>query len=271
LQLSANGAWGPPRGQGKPGYRYEAGPTANPLNGEALKVSERLPYGWTVVTRDLFADFGAFQLDGLALTPADGEAALFDHIYLARSEEDFKDCPTAIPAEPPLAVFEDQPEFIANLTQGMGTATLVTDDKLSGAAAVKITPDQRFNPSLPGLGVKIRKDPKTGEYRYIQYAWKKRGGERVCLQLNHDGMWGPNRTPAKFRYDTGPAAGETFDGALRVADKLPAEWIVVTRDLYADNGEFTLNGIALSAVDGEFALFDHIYLGRTLRDFDLAP
>ncbi|HEY2840632.1 MAG TPA: hypothetical protein VGJ26_15860 [Pirellulales bacterium] len=271
LQLSANGAWGPPRGQGKPGYRYEAGPTPNPLNAEALKVSDKLPYGWTVVTRDLFADFGAFQLDGLALTPGDGDAALFDHIYLARSENDFKDCPPALPAEPPLAVFEDQPEFVANLNQGMGTATLITDDKLSGAAAVKVTPDQRFNPSLPGLGVKIRKKPKPGEYRYLQYAWKKRGGERVCLQLNHDGMWGPNRTPAKFRYDTGPAAGETYDGALRVADKLPAEWVVVTRDLYADNGEFTLNGIALTPVDGEFAIFDHIYLGRTLRDFDLAP
>lgn len=271
LQLNANGAWGPPRGQGKPGYRYEAGPTPNPLNAEALKVSDRLPYGWTVVTRDLFADFGAFQLDGLALTPADGEAALFDHVYLARSEDDFKDCPAPLPAEAPLAIFEDQPEFVTNLNQGMGTATLITDDKLSGGAAVKVTPDQRYSPSLPGLGVKIRKEPKAGEYRYIQYAWKKRGGERVCLQLNHDGMWGPNRTPAKFRYDTGPAAGETYDASVRVADKLPAEWIVVTRDLYADNGEFTLNGIALSAVDGEFALFDHIYLGRTLRDFDLAP
>jgi|GEM_PF-223631 len=271
LQLSANGAWGPARGQGKPAYRYEAGPAANPLGAETLKVSEKLPYGWTVVTRDLFADFGEFQLDGLALTPADGEAALFDHIYLARSEEDFKDCTPAQPAEPPLAIFEDQPEFVANLTEGMGTATLVMDDKLSGAASVKVTPDQRYNATLPGLGVKIRRKPKQGEYRYIQYAWKKHGGQRICLQMNHDGLWGPNRTPAKFRYDTGPAAGETFDGAVRVSDKLPEEWVVVTRDLFADNGEFTLNGLALSAVDGEFALFDHIYLGRTLRDFDLAP
>ena len=48
---------------------------------------------------------------------------------------------------------------------------------------------------------------------------------------------------------------------VRVADQLPGEWVVVTRDLYADNGDFTLNGLALSPVDGEFALFDHIYPG----------
>ena len=33
-------------------------------------------------------------------------------------------------------------------------------------------------------------------------------------------------------------------------------------------GEFTLTGIALSPIDGEFALFDHIYLARSLKEFD---
>ncbi|MBI2825412.1 MAG: hypothetical protein HYX69_12065 [Planctomycetia bacterium] len=271
LQLNANGAWGPARGQGTPGYRYEAGPASNTLNAEAIKTTDKLPFGWTVVTRDLFADFGAFQLDGLAFTPGDGEAALFDHIYLAHSEADFKDCPAGIPAEPPLAVFEDQPEFVANLTEGAGAATLVSDDKLTGTASVKVTPEQRYRAALPGLQVKIRQNPGPGEYRYLQFAWKKQGGERVCLQLNHDGQWGPVRTPAKFRYDAGAAAGETYGAAVRVDNALPGNWTVVTRDLYADFGDFTLDGLALSPVDGEFALFDHIYLGRTLRDFDLAP
>ena len=44
---------------------------------------------------------------------------------------------------------------------------------------------------------------------------------------------------------------------------------VVTRDLFADFGEFTLTGLALSPVDGEYALFDHIYLGTTPEDFEL--
>ena len=272
LQLNANGNWGPTRGQGKPGYRYEAGPADNSFHAEAIKVSDRLPYGWTVVTRDLFADFGAFELDGLAFTPGDGEAALMDHIYLARSEDDFQACPTPLPAEQPLAIFEDQPEFVASLTQGDGSAALASDDKFTGAASVRVMPDQRYNAALPGLGVKIRQNPAAGEYRYLQFAWKKQGGQRVCVQLNHDGQWGPvpSTNPLKFRYDAGPAAGESFGGAKRINDVLPVDWVVVTRDLFADFGEFTFSGLALSPADGDFALFDHMYLARTPRDFDAA-
>jgi hypothetical protein len=46
-----------------------------------------------VVTRDLFADFGAFTLTGIAFTPGPGEYALFDHVYLARTADDLKGCP----------------------------------------------------------------------------------------------------------------------------------------------------------------------------------
>jgi biopolymer transport protein ExbB len=148
----------------------------------------------------------------------------------------------------------------------------VSEDKLSGAASVKVTPEQRYNPALPGLGVKIRQNPAPGEYRYMQFAWKKQGGQRICLQLNHDGQWGPvpSNSPLKFRYDAGPAAGEAYGAAVRVDGNLPGNWVVVTRDLFADFGEFTMTGLALSPMDGDFALFDHIYLGRVPRDFDLA-
>jgi len=271
LQLNANGKWGPPEGQATPTYRYESGPAGNPFSVAALKVNARLPYGWTVVTRDLFADFGAFELDGLAFSPGDGTAMLIDHVYLARGADDFKDCPAALPADQPLAVFEDQPEFVANLNQGSGTAELASNDKLSGAASIKVTPEQKYNAALPGLGIKIRQNPAPGEYRYLQFAWKKQGGQRICVQLNHDGQWGPvpSTNPLKFRYDAGPAPGDTFGGAMRLDGNLPNDWVVVTRDLYADFGDFTLTGLALAPVDGEFALFDHIYLGRTPRDFDL--
>ncbi|MGH7134395.1 MAG: hypothetical protein ACREHD_01565 [Pirellulales bacterium] len=50
---------------------------------------------------------------------------------------------------------------------------------------------------------------------------------------------------------------------------MPGGFVLVTRDLFADFGEFTFTGLALAPLDGEFALFDHIYLGRHLRDFDL--
>ncbi len=173
------------------------------------------------------------------------------------------------PQEKPLAIFEDQPEFVANLKEGGGQATLFSEEKYAGTASVKVTPDQRFNPALPGLGLKIREKPAPGEYRYLRFAWKKQGGQAICLQLNHDGLWGPaGANPAKFRYHAGPG-GECFGASLAIDANLPAAFTVVTRDLFADFGEFTLQGIALSPVDGDFALFDHIYLGTTPEDFEL--
>jgi hypothetical protein len=270
LQLNANGTFGPLRGAEGPAFRYEAGPAGNRFNAAAIQVDAKLPNGWTVVTRDLFADFGAFRLDGLAFTPGDGELAWFDHIYLARTPDDFKGCLEPLPAEPPLPIFEDQPEVVAALTQGGGMATLLPDDKFSGAASIKVTPDQKFNGMLPGLAAKIREKPGPGEFRYLQFAWKKQGGQRIGLQLGHDGTFGPQGgKPALFRYDAGPAPDQSFGGAVRVDGALPGGFVVVTRDLFADFGEFTLTGLSLAALDGEFALFDHIYLGRQLRDFDL--
>lgn len=174
------------------------------------------------------------------------------------------------PAEPPLAIFEDEEKFLSYLSDGGGQLSLETTDKHAGTASIKVTPDQRFKDVVPGLGVKIRRDPGAGEYRYLRFAWKKRGGAAICVQLNHDGQWGPSPTnqTAKFRYHAGPG-GECYGASLAVADQLPADFVVVTRDLFADFGEFTLTGLALSPVDGEYGLFDHFYLGRAPADFDL--
>jgi hypothetical protein len=53
-----------------------------------------------------------------------------------------------------------------------------------------------------------------------------------------------------------------------VADKAPAQWTLVTIDLFKDFGERTLTGIALTVFGGRAAYFDHIYLGRTVEDLD---
>jgi hypothetical protein len=269
LQLNANGNWGPMRGRPGPSYRYEAGPGDNPFGAAAIKLDAKVPDDWVVVTRDLFADFGAFTLTGLAFAPGPGEYGLYDHLYLARTLDDLKGCPAPVPPQQPRAIFEDQAAFVAELLEGAGTATLDTSDKYSGKASVKVTPDQRFNERLPGLGLNIRQNPGPGEYRFLRFAWKKKGGQSICLQLNHDGNWGPtDGAPGKFRYHAGPGP-ECYGASIAVDDKIPFDWVVVTRDLYADFGEFTWTGIALSPVDGEYALFDHIYLGRTTRDFEL--
>jgi hypothetical protein len=78
LQLSERGNW--------EGRRYIAG--LNSVGWAGKQVAAEAPREWTVVTRDLFADFGPLTLTGMAFTPMEGTAALFDHICLARTLED---------------------------------------------------------------------------------------------------------------------------------------------------------------------------------------
>jgi hypothetical protein len=174
------------------------------------------------------------------------------------------------PATPTLAIFEDDEKFIGYLSKGGGQITLETQEKFSGASAAKVTPDQRYNETVPNLNVKIRENPGPNEFRYLRFAWKKKGGAAICLQLNHDGAWGvggSGKPGAKFRYHAGPG-GECYGASLSVDEKLPDDFVVVTRDLFADFGEFTLTGIAFSPVDGEYALFDHLHLARAQADLD---
>lgn len=174
--------------------------------------------------------------------------------------------------EKPKEIFEDDEQFITLLNEGNGRAIPDQRQAYSGKYAMRVTPDQRFNPKLPNLGVKIRENPGPGEYRYLRFAWQKAQGNTICLQLAHDGKFGPmsgaGREGAKFRYHAG-GGEEPFGGSLQLADKIPAKFELVTRDLFHDFGEFTFTGLAFSPVDGQSAMFDHMYLARTPEEFEM--
>lgn len=51
-------------------------------------VADVPPDKWTVVTRDLFKEFGERKIQGIALTVFEGNAGYFDHIYFGRTIED---------------------------------------------------------------------------------------------------------------------------------------------------------------------------------------
>src|SRR5687768_12263905 len=75
------------RGQGADWHiRYHAG--TDPPPWQAKVVSTAAPLEWAVVTRDLYADFGAVTLGGIAFTPYTGADGLFDHVLLGRTVED---------------------------------------------------------------------------------------------------------------------------------------------------------------------------------------
>ncbi|MBM4047770.1 MAG: c-type cytochrome, partial [Planctomycetes bacterium] len=79
LELAADGGWPEPNDSR---CRYFSG--RNTTDWDAVQVAADRPVEWTVVTRDLWRDFGSFTLTGIAPT-AMGGIALFDRIELLRS------------------------------------------------------------------------------------------------------------------------------------------------------------------------------------------
>ena len=177
------------------------------------------------------------------------------------------------PAPALFRVFEDEPGFPAILHEGGGKISLETADRYAGTAALRIAGDQRFRAKMPGWGFTIAEKPGPGQFRYLRFAWRKQGGNNIALQLNANNKWGPLRGqkgPA-FRYEAGPAANSFNAAAIRIDTRLPEDWVMVTRDLFADFGSFKLTGLAFTPGVGGYGLFDHVYLARTLDDLKGCP
>jgi hypothetical protein len=69
------------------GYQYDAG-TGDPVE-SVMRLDRKLPAKWTLVGRDLFGEFGSFNVTGMGFQSCDYEPAFFDQIYLARLQSDF--------------------------------------------------------------------------------------------------------------------------------------------------------------------------------------
>lgn len=156
------------------------------------------------------------------------------------------------------------PELKNDISTETGTIAREDRDVFAGVDAVRVTPPQKCQSVLPGWGYKIVKEPRAaGEFRFLRFAWKKIGGTGLMIQF---------RDPANdwnFRFHAG-ANVRGWRPSTQIADQLPSEWVVHTRDLFAEFGAFTITGIALTPFDGTAGLFDHVLLGRTVADLDVA-
>lgn len=169
--------------------------------------------------------------------------------------------PQAKPAV--VELFEDDAEpFLGQLTQIDAPSEAARDekDKFAGVCSIRITPLQRYNPTVKNWQFAIVEKPEPGQYRYVRFAWKKIGGNGIMVQF-HTANRGWEQ-----RYTAG--APSVPWPARSVAQQAPRNWEVVTRDLFKDFGNLTLTGIALTPIDGTAGLYDHIYLGRTIEDLD---
>ena len=81
-------------------------------------------------------------------------------------------------------VFEDAAQPPVRFT-ATGKAEIATFDRYSGTACIKVSgPDAAG--ALANLNLPISENPRFGEYRYIRFAWRKRGGREIALDLNFD-------------------------------------------------------------------------------------
>ena len=156
---------------------------------------------------------------------------------------------------------ENGAELLPQLTNPSGDGGEGEVEKkvvFSGQSAIKITVYQKYFNLLPGWAYRISENPKEGEYRYLRFAWKADGLTGIMLQLHDDKDW-------TIRYTAG---ANKFGWATKfVAETPPAEWTVVTVDLFKDFGHREIHGIALTAFDG-VGYFDHIYLARSVAELD---
>ena len=134
----------------------------------------------------------------------------------------------------------------------------------AGESSLRVTPPQRSAARIAGWEFRIREQPAVGEYRYIRFAWKAPQASGVMIELAADGQWPPADQPVR-RYFAG--RNLTAWQAIGIAPQRPSDWTVMTRDLWADFGDFTLTGFAPTAIDGP-ALFDRMELLRSLNTAD---
>jgi serine protease Do len=161
--------------------------------------------------------------------------------------------------------FEDQGVFTAIDADQKGGAKLFADDRHYGTQSVQITPDGQFRLKFP-KPIAIREQPKWGEYRHIRFAFRKVGDGQFAIEVNRTVE---GERPARYDAGAGPPVGKS---ATRLWNaNLPNQWIVMTRDLYADFGAFDATGITVQTLGGEYALVDHVYIARRTEDFNLIP
>ena len=163
-------------------------------------------------------------------------------------------------------------DILPKLTNGAGKAELEENDVYEedddGKAALLVVGSggdgQRFNPNMPDWEIDIVKNPKgKNEFRYITFAWKKKGGTGIQLQLHWTAnSWG-------HRYHSG-VNEKNWNPSIQLDEKLPKDWKVYTRDLVEDWEEGVMTGIAFTAWGLEHGIWDHVVLHQQEED-PLAP
>jgi hypothetical protein len=122
-----------------------------------------------------------------------------------------------------------------------------------------------FGHAVPNWDFEIAEDPRPGQYRYLQFAWKAASDRTTGMSLLLGRAWpggGVAVVAGKYDWKEGVIA------VKQAADHPPAEWQVVRVDLWAlAKQPLRIQAVGLAAAGGG-ALFDQVLLGRSPDDLD---
>ncbi len=126
------------------GYQYDIGKDPKPAQ-PVLRLEKKISGNWDAHFRDLFGEFGTFNVTGLGFQCPDGEAAYFDGLYLARSHADLTWLSEWTSTTTPSAPIND-PKVVAQVTAPWQFSQLLS----------KVAP--QFTTDLTSEPVKLMKD-----------------------------------------------------------------------------------------------------------------
>ena len=160
-----------------------------------------------------------------------------------------------------LVLFDDESRFAESLNSGKGKVSINEDDCISGKACLTVSGFQRYSSQLPGWKFNVRKNPKLkDEFRYIRIAMKAADAKGMMVEFADKGKFPPENKAVRTYY-----VGDNSTGwkSNQISKTLPLEWKSYTIDLWKDNGDFTITGIALTTMGG-MGSYDKIELLRGL-------
>ena len=161
-----------------------------------------------------------------------------------------------------LVLFDDEPRFAESLNAGKGKASIDEDDCISGKACLTVSGFQRYSGQLPGWDFNVRKNPKSkDEFRYIRIAMKAVDAKGMMVEFADKGKFPPENKAVRTYY-----VGDNSTGwkSNQLSTDIPTKWKSYTIDLWKDNGDFTITGMAFTTMGGKGS-YDKIELLRDLQ------
>jgi outer membrane protein assembly factor BamB len=182
--------------------------------------------------------------------------------------------PDVVAKHPVAVLFDERESDVTAMYNPKLGLSVSSESPYAGKLCIRMEGDKMAGPEfqapfghrLPNWDFEIAQNPKPGQYRYIQFAWKALSPDTKGISL---GVGGDNAGPVVFH--TGVPSPFEEAKLNKIAGTPLPEWQVVTFDLWEAFRKPTRLGTLVLGTVGGPAAFDRILLGRTRKDLMNPP